>query len=169
MKKFKTIYVCDNCGYENENPEMFREIFGNIQIPTIEMLVGNNIWNKTEIPESIQQAIQQEIMPICHHSEDTIVTGMTFCLKCYIKMALKSYNTNNQAVNAELNKQEREILTAILSEISSKATKISGKKEIKIDYNKISNENDITVNTENINFTDTAEEIKINESTPEVK
>lgn len=133
MKKFKTIYVCDNCGYENENPEMFREIFGNIQIPTIEMIVGNNIWIKTEIPESIQQAIQQEIMPICHNSNDTVVTGMTFCLKCYIKMALKSYDSKNQAANAELNKQEREILTLILSEISSKSVKASNKKEIKTD------------------------------------
>ena len=161
MKKFKTIYVCDNCGYENENSEMFREIYGNIHIPSTEMLVGNNIWNKSEIPESIQQAIKKEIMPICHNSNDTVVTGMTFCLKCYIKMALKSYDASNQIANAELNKQEREILTSILSEISSRvATKNSNKKEVKSEIKQ-----EITTNTENANNTaNSINEVKTEES-----
>lgn len=118
MKKFKTIYVCDNCGYENDDSLLFRELYGNVVIPETDiMLVGNNIWNKTNIPENVQNAIKQKMMPICHNSDDTVVSGMTFCLKCYIKMALSSYNNANSV------KEEKEILTSILSEISGIAVK----------------------------------------------
>lgn len=112
MKRFRTIYVCDNCGFENENPHLFREVFGNVRIAESDMIIGNNIWDKKAIPDTVKNAIKQKMMPLCHNSTDTVITGMTFCLKCYIKKAL---NTKN--LDANLQTQEREILTSILSEL----------------------------------------------------
>ena len=128
MKKFRTVYICDRCGLENEDPNMFREVFGNVGIPGGTTMVGNNIWKIAEMPNSIKKVLNEKIMPYCYKSSDTIVTGWTLCLKCYIKEVLLSMNNNN--TDKAVSKHEKDIITTILGEMGKASMKKVTKQEV---------------------------------------
>ena len=85
MKKFRTIYVCDQCGFEHESPEYFREIIGNIKTPELQSSFNNNIWKTDSIPQEIQNAMAQKKLPVIYGDTNIVLTSSTFCLKCFIK------------------------------------------------------------------------------------
>lgn len=123
MKKFKEIFVCDQCGFESDNPFHFREFMGNEMIPSNPVMgvIGNNLWDiqKTQIPQQIKDAIQKKELTVFNHNNTFIITSTTVCLNCAIKTQLLSLiqDKNNRYSAGEMRKYEIGILTKILREL----------------------------------------------------
>ena len=119
MKKYRTIYVCDNCGFEHENSQYFRELIGNIKTPEINNnKFSNNIWKTSSVPENIKNEMANKNLPVIYGDNNIIITSSTLCLKCMLKMLLNiDPNILSKSELTPIAEYEKNTLMQILGQV----------------------------------------------------
>jgi len=91
--KHVTMYICDSCGFTNENPHKFRRFIGNVLVGEQGGLIGNNIWSK-ENPLPTNYVVE-----FIHETEELQIAYSDLCLNCIVRILGIAIDEEGRAID----------------------------------------------------------------------